>query len=295
MFLSSYYHPQTTIQKEEVIMPRTTCSDIDVPAIYLPVIIKSWRLETLEKKLTEAIIRCARICADRNRGIIVSALSGGLDSSFCLAVIRKHFGSLYPIHTFTVGSSLIHPDIKSGKSVAECLQTIHHSFIPNKKEILGAALSKKKHPDLFRGEEPNGGLGPFFLFKTIQQELSAAVISVITHDGIDELLGGYWPHRQTQTAEDQRLTFQRFWKALPKKHLEPLTKKALFFGILPIFPYLQPAVVKYISRIPLSERTGHDESKIPLRRLAEKYLPPEIVGEVIQRKKIGFCDAMKEF
>jgi asparagine synthetase B (glutamine-hydrolysing) len=49
--------------------------------------------------------------------------------------------------------------------------------------------------------------------------------------------------------------------------------------------------VKYISGIPVHERTSHDESKIPLRNIARKYLPPEI----IERQKIGFCSGLDKF
>lgn len=262
------------------------------PAINLPVVEKkTWSLDELERILIEAIRASTIKCAKCNHGIVVTALSGGLDSSFCLAVIRKQFGKhFFPIHTFTIASSPEHPDAAYARFIADHFKTAHHTYFPGEKDLQMATSVRAEIPRLFSGEtSPISGLGPYFLFKYMREDMPAEVTSVITHDGIDELLGGYWPHRQRQTPQEQLEVFQKFWKELPENHLIPLAQKAEFFGVTPIFPYLQKSVVRYIAGIPLSERTSHDVSKIPLREIAKKYLPPEI----IQRRKIGFCDALK--
>ncbi len=259
------------------------------PAINLPVLEKTWSLDELKNVLTAAICVSAIECKKRNHGIIVTALSGGLDSSFCLAIIRENLGRKIPIYTFTVGSSPLHPDAMYARLIADHFRTFHHTLFPGKSDRRATELFKNKNPELFPKETlPESGFGPYYLLQYIRESMPANVISVITHDGIDELLGGYWPHRQNQTSQEQLEVFQRFWSDLPKNHLLPLTRKAKFFGLTPILPYLQKGVVRYISRIPLFERTSHDVSKIPLREIAKKYLPPEIIN----RPKIGFCDAM---
>jgi len=40
--------------------------------------------------------------------------------------------------------------------------------------------------------------------------------AVIAHDGIDELLGGYWNHRKLQEAKLKHEYFNYFWKRLIK-------------------------------------------------------------------------------
>lgn len=270
------------------------------PAFDSPVIKKTWTLDGLDRALTEGIIASAIECIKHNRGTIFTALSGGLDSSFCLAVIRHHFGTTFPVYTFAVGTEQ-HPDLQCAKKVAEVFETNHQSIIVDDEAAFTVTHMKKSSPSLFCGETGKiAGGGPILLLKAVKkctdafQPLNESP-RLIVHDGIDELLGGYWEHRGQKTLIEQEAIFKILWSRLYNDHLFPLRKKADFFGVVPLFPYLQPAVVDYISRIPVNERTSHDESKIPLRRLAEKYLPSEIAGEVIQRKKIGFCDAMKEF
>jgi len=249
-----------------------------------------WNNDVLEKILRKAARECAKECFLYNDGQIFVTLSGGIDSSLSVALIRDELGRQSHIHTFTIGRHADHPDVVHAKLVAKLFNTIHHEYIPGPLDIDEAILEREKNPQLFIGESTEmSGAGVFLLYRYIAKLVSSFV--VICHDGIDELLGGYWPHRQTQTGDNQVRNFQKLWKELPENHLIPLTRKSGHFGITPIFPYLQKAVVRYITAIPLEKRTSKAESKIPLRRIAEKYLPREI----IERKKIGFCDALKEF
>jgi asparagine synthetase B (glutamine-hydrolysing) len=254
------------------------------PAWSLDGIVESpaWNLDELEAVLTEAIVNCAEANLSRNGGAIFTTLSGGLDSSFCLAKIRSRFGHI-PIYTFTIVGGRDHPDYTFAKMVAEKFGTIHHTLIPTQTEIDVA------HEDLHKTwlDEPDrlGNTGVYMLYEFIS---NLGANSVIAHDGIDELLGGYWDHRKHQSPEEKLATFQKFWGLLEKDHLSLLERKAHFFGIRVIFPYLQQTVVDYISRIPLDERTSFGESKIPMRTIARKYLPPE----VITRNKRGFCSGL---
>jgi len=116
-----------------------------------------------------------------------------------------------------------------------------------------------------------------------------------TVPGIDELLGGYWDHRKETDIEKIRLAFEKRWSLLAEEHLLPMSCKARHFGVSLIFPYLSREVIDYISRIPVEERTSREESKIPLRKIAlnENYLPFSVTAQILQRKKLGFCDAME--
>jgi len=243
---------------------------------------------TLERNLRIAMSECGELCERQNDGKILLTLSGGIDSSLSVALIRDELGRQAHIHTFTIGRHADHPDVIHARLVAKIFGTIHHEYIPKAMDIAEAIQEKKDNPHLFvaDGGIEMGGLGVFLLCRYISRLTPS--FAVICHDGIDELLGGYWPHRQTQTPAEQLLNFQKFWSELPDRHLIPLTRKANHFGLTPVFPYLQKAVVQHVTSIPLEERTSKSESKIPLRHIAKKYLPPEI----IQRRKLGFCDAM---
>jgi len=263
-------------------------------AVGLPVISRKksfqWNLDELEEKLRSSIKKCGLECLSANNGKILTALSGGLDSSLCLALIREEFGYKIPIESFTIGESEKFPDIQHARIVAKKFQTIHHELIPSKTEIEGAKLTKKIVPALFQGESGKlEGIGVFLLIQFIWALMQDKPTTVIFHDGIDELMGGYWEHRKHPSKNKTEKAFKELWNQLEGRHLTPLTRKTSCHRITPIFPYLQREVVEYISKIPVEERTSREESKIPLRRIAQKYLPEEI----IRRPKIGFCDALK--
>lgn len=251
--------------------------------VRLPVVSENcvWSLNKLERVLRKAIILCATKCIEDNGGDIFTTLSGGIDSSLCLAVMRQAFPKI-PIHTFTCGGNWKHPDILAARFVSKRFYTSHLEFIPGPNCVKRA---EKEFARFFPKTEDPADIGVFCLYKDIARH---APKSIIAHDGIDELLGGYWEHR---VSDDKKETFQHFWKRLEPDHLWQLERTAAHFGIALILPYLQIPVVKYINRIPVDDRTSFDESKIPLRRIAEKYLPEEI----IKRQKVGFCSALEKF
>jgi len=252
-------------------------------AIKLPVISpqnNNWKSAELEAILKIAIGTClvyyqhTRIC---------TTLSGGLDSSLCLAIIRSLVGLNVEIHTFTTGGSIRHPDIQAARLVSKIFGTTHHELIPTQQKIEQA---QKKVFSTWQDEPKRmANVGVFLTYDHIAKN---GFKSVIAHDGIDELMGGYWEHRQPNDENEKIKAFETFWGNLKKDHLLLLTRKAQYFGIEVIFPYLQQAVIEYISTIPVNERTTRQMNKIPLRIIAEKYLPREI----IDRKKVGFCSVL---
>lgn len=253
--------------------------------IVLPVVAEKgrWSFAWLEKVLTDAISLCVSECLKKNEGVICTTLSGGLDSSFCLAKIREIVGTEVKIHTFTTGGSEKYPDIQFARVISRRFITIHHELIPLKEEI------EEAENELFSQweDEPHrpGNVAVFLTYQNIAQH---GFKCVIAHDGIDELLGGYWEHRKHEDKQKKAKVFQNFWSRLEKEHLSLLERKAQYFGIQVILPYLQKAVVEYISGIPLANRTKFTKSKVPLRTIAKKYLPKE----VIKRNKKGFCNAL---
>lgn len=259
-------------------------SGIKLPVISTPN--KSWNRAEFEKILKIAISTCVYYCQQENNERIGTTLSGGLDSSLCLAIIRSLVGTRVEIHTFTTGGSIEHPDIQAARSVSKLFGTIHHELIPTKQQVEQA---KQKVFSTWR-DEPNrlANVGVFLTYNHIARE---GFRSVLAHDGIDELLGGYWEHRQPNDEKEKIKAFETFWGNLANDHLLLLERKARHFEIEVIFPYLQQAVIEYISAMPVNERTTRQVSKIPLRTIAEKYLPREI----IDRKKIGFCSVLDTY
>lgn len=242
-------------------------------------------LDELERIFEKSIIQSIEKCRAENKGLVCTTLSGGLDSSFCLAKIREIIGPKAIIHSFTVGSNVRHHDIRFARKIAKLFKTDHHEFIPSEDVIEEAkkALSSfwpHKHHSL-------GDIAVYLAYKNISK---FGFKCVIAHDGIDELLGGYWEHRRYDDIEKKAKAFQNLWHNLASNHLDPLVKKANLFSVSVTLPYLYSEVIKYIAKIPLDKRTTFAESKIPLRRIAEKYLPKD----VITRKKLGFCSALEK-
>lgn len=259
----------------------------------LPVISegKPWNITDLEGILRKSVENVAKQAIQDNNGKIYTTLSGGVDSSLCLAIITELFPSGTEIHTFTAGGSEKHPDIQFARIVSQLFNTTHHEIIVNQNEKRKVIKEFK----VFYGDSPETEAmikrGDINVWAVYQEIARLKAKSVIAHDGIDELMGGYWLHRQTAEGgkTQQEAVFKRFWQDLQSKHLEPLEKTAGHFGITVLFPYLQRNLVEYISRIPVDKRASFNSGKIPLKEIAQKYVWPKIV---VDRKKRGFIDAL---
>lgn len=251
-----------------------------------------WRPNDFESVLMNSFKQCVRACMENNSGKIAMLLSGGIDSSVFLAMARKIAGPEASIYAFTIAGSKEHPDYKFSKIAAKKFGAIHHVFIPDNGSVENAKRVMSRHwpsDPFFRGDD-----AVFLLFQYISglnRALGLKIKAVLTFDGIDELLGGYPRHRMHDGLVEMAEEFRKSWGELDKKHITPLIRTANRFEFEVIFPYLQEEVINFISGIPLRERTSREESKIPLRRIARRYYLPE---EIVNRRKRGFCDALKK-
>ena len=111
-------------------------------------------------------------------------LSGGVDSTLCAALIRKHFGN--DIHSYTIG---FEGDSSSEHIVAEKTASIigakHITKLFKQEELYGESLELLKKLD-----EPNGDrscVPTYLLCKHARSEVTVA----LGGDGGDELFSGY--------------------------------------------------------------------------------------------------------
>lgn len=248
----------------------------------LPAEKREWSLKELKQNLDNVFHEYGEIALARNNGKIFTTLSGGLDSTLALAFLRKNFPA-NEIITFSMGGSTNHPDILHARLAAKKFGSNHNEFIPKADEIheaLAEYKAKFQENDLEKVTK-TGGTDVYLLYKYI---LRFHPNILVVHDGIDELMGGYWDHRKNVPKTEKERIFTYYWERLVPDHLEPLTRKCDSFNINLLFPYLDPKIIKAVSCIPLEDRTSKKISKKPLREIAQELGVPK---EIIERSKIG--------
>ena len=113
-------------------------------------------------------------------------LSGGIDSSLVLALVRKTYPQI-TIHTFTLAMNSDYPDIIYAREVSKLFHTFHHEKILTSPEIeryTSAYETIRQHN--FRGDIN------VFILCSIARNYSKVIV---TGDGGDECFGGYWLHK----------------------------------------------------------------------------------------------------
>ena len=248
----------------------------------LPPAESEWSPSDLEQALDSVFFDYGHVALEANGGKIHTTLSGGLDSTLAVALLRKNFPDA-EINTYTMGGTENHPDVVHARLASEKFATIHHEYIPTTDEMADALVEyDAKHPEAdlqIAGETGNSDV--YILYKHISRFNPKILLA---HDGIDELMGGYWPHRKHCSPEERDATYKSFWDELIPNHLAPLIATSSEFGIDLMFPYLDSRITETVSNIPLDDRSDIPESKKPLRAIARKLGVPE---EILTRSKRG--------
>lgn len=195
------------------------------------------------------------------------ALSGGVDSTTMLALMCKVFARK-EIKCFNLALNSEHPDYIYSQRAAEYFGVNLVHWIPNKK-------LKKKAGD-FEGDE---NVREFFYWVAKNKESR-----IITCDGIDEFMAGYYDHMKNPNED----TYYSYMRRLQKEQLEPLDKNSGNVKVL--LPYIDARVIFLLAQIPLSKKVDFLERKKFFNRLARRVNVPE---EIINRHKYGFIDAMR--
>lgn len=243
---------------------------------------ENWSFEDLKNEMLKSFEQAGSRALKENQGTIFVTLSGGVDSTLGLAMLRKNFPDV-KIVAFTMGGSNDHPDVVHSRMAAEKFQAEHQVIIPEKDDILEAiAEYQKKFPGADMKQAGAGGdFDVYLLFKNMSK---ADPKLLIAYDGIDELMGGYWGHRKGESIEERKKAFSEFWDRLIPHHLKPLLATSQRFGINIIFPYLEKNLANMISKIPVSDRVSDEVGKLPMRELAKMF---EVPDEIIKRPKRG--------
>jgi len=207
-------------------------------------------------------------------------LSGGVDSSLLAIIATKY---CLNIPCFVVGDNIMNPDVQAAMQLAEEKKLNLYVHLLNPTEISRIQKETKAiYSNIYEGDD--------CVFAALEFA-SPFVTDLIATDGIDELMGGYWGHRDRKRFPDIKDAFKHFWDELEEKHLTPMNRSAECHGLDLIFIYLLPEIIEQLSRISLKNRIRENVSKAVWKEIA---LMAGVPSWIIERKKQGFVDAFKE-
>jgi len=263
-------------------------------------------------------ILLAEISKMPKRKTLALLLSGGIDSSLVLALLREVRPN-QPIRTFTVARSKDYPDVVFARKIASLYKTQHQEILPTPEEL--ETQVREFHRSL--GETPNRFRGDLSLF-ILCRETKKHTDILVTGDGGDEVFGGYWlhsyplGHRETGKVksfaeihpapakhieamvnlgyrdfyfkkEPESADYDAVWRyfadIMLKRHVEPLMRITKTLNLQVYTPFWTPAALDFIRSLECTERIGRKLEK----ELARAYLPVEI----IDRESVGFDVALE--
>ena len=261
----------------------------------------------MDNKLEDIIVENIRQIPEKPMALL---LSGGIDSSLVLALLRKTYPDM-PISTFALAKTQSYPDIIFARKVAGIFGTAYNEIILTDQQLNEFQIR-------FDQTKRYGFKGDInvFILCSIAKDYSNIII---TGDGGDECFGGYWLHehplghkengkikkfeeihpsprkhleemyrtgfrdflfKEKAEEKDYEAVWEYFVRSLAPKHLAPLLHTAKVLNIEVFTPLWSESILNYLREIPYTEKTGRKVEK----ELARKYLP----DSVIERVSIGF-------
>jgi len=209
-----------------------------------------------EMPLEEAIVTAVRLRSDEG----VVALSGGVDSTLVAKLAGRE--------CVAVGLADSH-DLKQAQLAAGTLN-LSCTYVTITENEIESAL-----PEVLRAipqKNPvNAGIAltQYFIARWAGKH---GYRRIITGQGADELFGGYSRYLETTTLETD---LERDFAGLEAQARRDQAVAALH-GTYLSMPYLDIRVVRAARAIPAAEKVNNGRRKIPLRTVAERYIPQDL-------------------
>lgn len=198
-------------------------------------------------------------------------LSGGLDSSAIVALLRRHVDEL---HTFSVGVPGS-PDLAAARLVADHVGTIHHEYELDPDEIVAELPAIVRALESFDQDLVRSAVPTYFTARLAAQHVKV----ILTGEGADELFAGYRYQKDLVSDDDVHADARRSIAELHHVNLQRVDRLTMAHSLEARVPFLDTAVVDTALSIPTRLRrpdTGRVEKTV-LRMAVDGLLPDEVV------------------
>ena len=226
----------------------------------------------LQMRLDQAV--CNRI----DTAEIGAWLSGGLDSSAIVALVRPHAEVL---HTFAAGMPEA-SDLVYAREVADHFNTQHHEIIFSMPEVLKVLPEVIYHLESFDALLVRSTITNYL----VARKAAEYVQTSFSGEGADELFAGYSYFRSLpEEAVDKEM--HQLTQSLHNTALQRVDRSAAAHGLVVHVPFLDPDVVAFAQMIPASFKLKRQPKMIEkyiLRKALDGILP----NSVLWRKKTKF-------
>jgi asparagine synthase (glutamine-hydrolysing) len=209
-----------------------------------------------EMPLEDAIVTAVNLRSDEG----VVALSGGVDSTLVAYLAKRE--------CVAVGFAGSH-DLKQARHAADTLG-LPCTCVTITEDAIAAALPEVVAA-IPRKDPVNTGIAltQYFVARWAGEHGHRRII---TGQGADELFGGYNRYTSSETLEED---LERDFAGLEEQVRRDQGVAALH-GTYLSMPYLDLRVVRAARAIPTTMKVDGERRKIPLRKVAERYIPQDL-------------------
>ncbi|MCX6689076.1 MAG: asparagine synthase C-terminal domain-containing protein [Methanoregula sp.] len=208
--------------------------------------------------LADAICMAVKLRSDEG----ITALSGGVDSSLVAVLAQRE--------CLAVGLAGSH-DLMRAQHAAKLFNLSCTSVVITRPEIEVALPQVVNAIPIKDPVNTSIALTQYFIARGAHE---LGYERILTGQGADELFGGYARYLTTKTLADDLI---RDVAALEMQVIRDQSVAALHDTYLSM-PYMDIRVVRAALAIPAEEKVKDGERKVPLRRVAEQYMPEELAG-----------------